>query len=132
MADRELCADIVKYTNRVINLSRPGVRQPQLRAASMELFEIMACQITGEPHGATLIRAYREHDEEVAGSRYDPGLNLPYLCSMRRQEIPLLVAYELCHKRGLLEQLDPQVGWGHWLNQFHALTGMIAQPHDSL
>jgi hypothetical protein len=22
------------------------------------------------------------------------------------------------------------VGWGHWLNQFYALTGMMAQPYE--
>lgn len=129
MANRELCGDIVRYTNRVINCTRYAVREEATRKASMELFEIMACQIGGEPDAMAIIRAYQEHDEEVAGTRGDPGINLPYLCSMRAPEIPLLVAYELCHKRKLLAYLEPQVGWGHWLNQFHRLTGIAVPSH---
>jgi hypothetical protein len=129
MADSALCGDIVKYANKVINLSRPAPRPTALAAASMELFEIMACQIGSEPQASSLRRAYQEHDAAQAGTRGDPGINLAYLSSMRSGDIPPLVAYELCHKRRL--ELEPPVGWGHWLRQFYELTGIMPGPADA-
>lgn len=128
MADKELCGDVVKYTNRVVTFHRNRDHERMIKEG-FELFEILALNFaTQRPTPWPLKRlAQEQHEFQSSSSKYQ-GLDHNALCGAPRSVIPLLVAYEL-DRLGI--QLEPQVGWGVWLNDFHALTGMIAQPHDA-
>lgn len=128
MADKDLCGDVVKYANRVVTWHKAKDTERMLLDGE-ELFEILALHFaTSVPARAPLrrlIQAQQEHQGKAARYR---GLDQDALCAAPRAVIPLMVAYEM-DRLGI--QLHPQVGWGHWLNEFHRISEMVAQPYDA-
>jgi hypothetical protein len=128
MADSALAGDVVKYFSRVIS-SHTGNRQTETLRQGEELFEILALHFaTSVPMRGPLTKLVAAQREYQGSHKRDAGLSHDALHGAPRAVIPLLVAYELDRRQ---IQLEPQVGWGQWLNQFHELTEMVAQPADA-
>lgn len=125
MADGSLCGDVIKYFNRAVKSHAAG-KEGETASLVEEMHEILALHFPGEPTKAQLVRLVQAQRDFQGEQRKDAGLSYHALHKARPSVIPLLVAYELDRRQ---IPSEPQVGWGHWLNQFHALTGMVAQPY---